>query len=1046
MDSQTQPSGMFANRYTIERELGRGGTATVYLATDSETSKPVALKVLHRELAESVAADRFLREFRLNAALRHPHVTPILDSGQFDRDLYLVMPHMEGGSLRLRLEKERQLSVDAVVEVVRSIGSALQHAHERGLIHRDVKPENILFSGDRAYLSDFGIARGMERSTGDSTTSSGIVRGTPAYMSPEQASGDHHLDGRTDQYSFGCVVYEMLAGLPPFHGPTQESTIALRFRHAPRAINVYRPSVPRGLERVIEKAMSLAPADRYANMGEFVKAFEAAVAEPPGSVGPERSTSHADRRRALLKFAVGVVVLAAVSAYGVTRFWLGRTGLPTDSTQIVVFPAETGAIVANGGSPQELFHTALRRWQGLHVVAIDRTLDAFARRRAGRLTLDDMNAIATSLGARRFIVVKSVQTPTGPALFAEYRDVQDGSLYSAQMELPVEPSHIATTYATLADSMVLRGQSDGGPSGGLGPRHLFATQAFIRAADARQEWSLARADSEIELALSLDARFSRAYLWQAQQGSWRGFPAQRWIVSAERALRDTAALTSQERSMAYALAYLGHGQYPEACATYRSLVRADSMNFVGWYGLGECNRNDHIVVADRRSPSGVRFRASLQEAITSYRRSFQLIPSTYRGFQQDGYGRLRRLLFIDGNAWSPGSFLGDPSRTFWGIGAVAGDSIVFVPWPRGDVTSQRVSNTSPPAVVMRLRTIFDTVVTRWANTFPRSAGTKEALAISMELRGDPTALDTMQAAERLATDPAERLRLAVSRLSMWFKLSASGSGAGLSRVATSADSLLANTPPRTPQIAGLLAPIAAMTGRCALTERLLRQSAPSLASEDAQLPRDVLADIVGLEGVVYAGCRPKDVWRRLDDISGRLPSAVSDLSQQRDYMQLNVIVRSIVPPDSAWVERLANAGRTLVAERQLAERKPDSARIQLTSVARARRGALPGQVTADAVVAEAEVWLVMSDTAHAIASLESALGTARQATSLITDDPRYNTGRLGFLIQAYALHALLLAGRNPARALRSATVAATMWRNADEGLRPQTARLGQIIR
>lgn len=185
------------------------------------------------------------------------------------------MPHMEGGSLRLRLEKERQLLIDAVLEIVRAIGSALQHAHELGFIHRDVKPENVLFSGGHAYLSNFGIARGIERAAIDSTTTLGMIRGTPAYMSPAQAAGDHNLDARTDQYSFGCVVYEMLAGLPPFLGPTPESTIALRFRNAPREIGVYRPNVPRGLELAVARAMSLVPAHRYPDMSAFVAALTA---------------------------------------------------------------------------------------------------------------------------------------------------------------------------------------------------------------------------------------------------------------------------------------------------------------------------------------------------------------------------------------------------------------------------------------------------------------------------------------------------------------------------------------------------------------------------------------------------------------------------------------------------------------------------------------------------------------------------------------------------------------------------------------------------
>jgi serine/threonine-protein kinase len=320
MPSQTPPFGTFANRYTIEREIGRGGTATVYLAQDTTTSTPVALKVLRRELVESVAADRFLREFRMNAGLRHPHITPILNSGQIGADLFLVMPLMESGSLRTRLEKDRQLSAESIVDIVRAIGSALQHAHERGFIHRDVKPENILFSGDEAFLSDFGIARAVERVTGDSTTSSGIVRGTPAYMSPEQASGEHQLDGRSDQFSFACVAYEMLAGVPAFQGPTQESTIALRFRHPPRSISVYRPDVPAGLERALEKAMSLVPSDRYADMGAFVAAFAAGETQTGASdigVAPP----HVKSRRRPIALIVAISAAAVLALYAATR-WL----------------------------------------------------------------------------------------------------------------------------------------------------------------------------------------------------------------------------------------------------------------------------------------------------------------------------------------------------------------------------------------------------------------------------------------------------------------------------------------------------------------------------------------------------------------------------------------------------------------------------------------------------------------------------------------------------------------------------------------------------
>jgi hypothetical protein len=1051
MASQTPPSGTFAGRYTIERELGRGGTATVYLARDETTSTSVALKILRRELVESVAADRFLREFRMNAALRHPHIAPILDSGQFGADLYLVMPHMESGSLRTLLDKERQLSVEAVVEIVRGIGSALQHAHERGLIHRDVKPENILFSGEQAYLSDFGIARAVERVTGDSTTSSGIIRGTPAYMSPEQASGEHQFDGRSDQFSFACVVYEMLAGLPAFHGPTQESTIAMRFRVPPREISVYRPGISQAIERVIQKAMSLAPADRYANMGEFVKAFDAAVATPQTG---DASAPRAGWRRIPLAIATAVAI-AILAAYGATRVWLGGGRVPTDSTQVVVFPLESPGAATGGSAPYELFHTALRRWQDLHVVAINRALDALARRPAGRLTLEDMNSIAVSLGARRFVLVSPSRTPTSNAIFAEYRDVVDGSLHSAQLDLPTDPSRVAAVYAALADSMVLRGASDGGPPGRVGPRHLFATQAFIRAANARTEWNLARADSELTLAVSLDSSFSRGYMWLAQQKSWEGAPAQRWVAFAQKALTDAAALTSTERLTAGALVLLGRGQHPEACSAYKALIHTDSMSFAGWYGLAECNHEDHVVVRDARSPSRWRFRASLQQAVTSYVRAFQLIPVSYRGFEKSGFKRLADLLFVAGNHWTDGNSLDEPPREFWGIPAVTGDSITLVPWPKAEATGQRVSSAAPPRAVARLRQVFETIVTTWASTFPRSADVKEALAVSLEIRGEPAAIDTMEAAERLVTDRIERVRLAASRIAVQLKFgAAAGDEAALARVRKSADSLLttdslltAAEPRTTPEIAARLAPIAAMTGRCALTGKLLRQAAPVSTSEGAT--HDVAADISDLEGYVSAGCHPADTHRRLDDIASRLSprQPTEDSRWETEYMQLNRLVQSIVPPDSEWTIRLAKQGsRVLVAERDVVEGHFSSARNRLQEVFRARqRAALPGQVTADAVVPEARIWLMMGDTSAALSSLESALSTARQAAPL-SGDPRYNTARLGFLIQAYALRALLLPARDSVTARQSASVAAAMWLKADPALQPTVTHLRELSR
>ncbi|HEU5218330.1 MAG TPA: serine/threonine-protein kinase, partial [Gemmatimonadales bacterium] len=207
-----------ADRYTIERELGRGGMATVYLARDLKHNRPVAIKVLRPELAAVLGRDRFLREIAITAGLQHPHILALLDSGEAEGSLYYVMPFVAGESLRDRLERERQLPLDDALRITREVADALDYAHRQGLIHRDIKPENILLSDRHAMVADFGIARAVEQAGGDKLTETGLAVGTPDYMSPEQAAGSADLDGRTDQYSLGCVLYEMLAGHPPFLG------------------------------------------------------------------------------------------------------------------------------------------------------------------------------------------------------------------------------------------------------------------------------------------------------------------------------------------------------------------------------------------------------------------------------------------------------------------------------------------------------------------------------------------------------------------------------------------------------------------------------------------------------------------------------------------------------------------------------------------------------------------------------------------------------------------------------------------------------------
>jgi eukaryotic-like serine/threonine-protein kinase len=299
-----------ADRYTIVRELGRGGMATVYLAQDIRNSRQVAVKVLGPELANAIGTERFVREIEIAARLVHPHIVPLFESGEADGLLYYVMPLIEGESLRSRLAREGALPVEDVVRIAAEVGAALNFAHQHGFVHRDIKPENILLQAGSAFLADFGIALAVQGADHERLTNTGLSLGTPAYMSPEQASGDRRVDERSDIYSLGSVVYEMLAGDPPFEGSVR-AVVARIMTEKPVRLGAIRPTVPEAMSEVVGRAMAKMPADRYRSADEFIRALDRAQAQPgrsrwPGVRLPGRWWAY------LLGAGVAAALLAAV--------------------------------------------------------------------------------------------------------------------------------------------------------------------------------------------------------------------------------------------------------------------------------------------------------------------------------------------------------------------------------------------------------------------------------------------------------------------------------------------------------------------------------------------------------------------------------------------------------------------------------------------------------------------------------------------------------------------------------------------------------------
>jgi len=329
MDLRDQLQDTLGTAYILERELGAGGMATVYLAEDVRHRRKVALKVLHPELSAVLGPERFLKEIELTANLQHPHILPLFDSGQMNGRLFYVMPFIEGETLRRRLQRERQLPIAEALRIAREAADALQYAHERGVVHRDIKPENILLSGGHALVADFGIALAVQTAGGTRMTQTGLSLGTPQYMAPEQAMGEKSVDARADIYALGAVTYEMLAGEPPFTGPTVQAIVAKVITEKPAPLVRQRDSVPAHVDAAIAQSLAKLPADRPSSAREFADALQnptAAVGSGRGASRPARAALVGGGALALLGIAAGV--------------WAWRTTRPAETRRLVALTLE----------------------------------------------------------------------------------------------------------------------------------------------------------------------------------------------------------------------------------------------------------------------------------------------------------------------------------------------------------------------------------------------------------------------------------------------------------------------------------------------------------------------------------------------------------------------------------------------------------------------------------------------------------------------------------------------------------------------------------
>jgi serine/threonine-protein kinase len=564
-DDRARVSSALADRYGVLRQLGAGGMATVYLAEDRKHRRQVAVKVLRPELAAALGHERFLREIEIAAGLSHPHILPLYDSGEADGVLYYVMPYVEGESLRDRIDREKQLPLDEALLLAREVADALSYAHTRGDIHRDIKPENILLQSGHAVVADFGIARAISAAGGGRLTETGLAVGTTAYMSHEQVAGETDLDGRSDLYALGCVLYEMLAGQPPFTGPTLESVVHQHLAAEPRPITQLRPVVPAAVAGVVQRALAKNPADRFNPVAQFADALRpslATTAATGSGVGAPRST----RRLPWLAGAALAVVAALVG------FWSLRNGegVPSGSDaapSVAVLPfadLSGGANEYLGDGMAETLISALSGVEGLRVAA--RT-SAFSFK--GRH--EDVRAIGQALGVTTVLEGSVQRAGERLRITAQLVNARDGfQLWSASFDRDVSDVFAVQDEVARAVVAALEVELVSGADAEvveLGTRNVAAYNAYL---EGRFFWNR-RTTRDIE---SSAVYFHDAI---AADSGWAE-------NAARRALRLDEDLSEAHTALAAILEM--RGRLDEAATSFRRAIEFDPRYPTArqWYG------------------------------------------------------------------------------------------------------------------------------------------------------------------------------------------------------------------------------------------------------------------------------------------------------------------------------------------------------------------------------------------------------------------------------------------------------------------------------
>jgi tetratricopeptide (TPR) repeat protein/tRNA A-37 threonylcarbamoyl transferase component Bud32 len=676
--------------YRLERELGRGGMGVVFLATDTTLDRRVAIKAVHPELAAHQSIGRrFLAEARTIARLRHPNVVAVHAAGNVDGLLYYVMDEVEGESLRQRLTRERRLGPAVVSRIVGDVAAALEAAGRAGVVHRDVKPENVLLDGasGRALLADFGIARAMAAESGTSSTGQGIAVGTPAYMSPEQAAGEE-IDGRSDLYALGVVAYEMLAGAPPFQGPNRV-VVSKHIAERPVPIERIRPETPRPLAAAIMRALEKQPGDRWQTGEEFRQALAEERPAPP---------SHRARRRVLLAGAA-VAIAAMVVTAGLVRRAPGPPAGVNPRHSILVLPfdnqREDRSVDWLRDGSVSMLGLNLSQWNDLTVVDHERLHDLLAQHRlrpGDDVGLDMARRLAREAGVWTVVLGDFAQAGDSLHLTARVYDVASGKRVDVARVDDRTGADVRPLFDDLAAKLL---DLSGAPNEvriGLArstTASLEAYRAYLTGVEQLNRWDLAGAERELQRAIRIDTTFGLAYYKLALTRGWLvGTGDSTADAAIVRATAYSANLPAHDRTVINAYrAFLG-GEYAAARSAYQQLLSRDRSDADAWYGLGEAWFHD---------TTGTNEAPHWTQAIRAFKRTLALDPDYALA-----YDHVQAML---GTAATPHPY----------YALVAADSFALAEGPDGRAL---VDSAATSAAVLRARAEALATARSWVSSQP----------------------------------------------------------------------------------------------------------------------------------------------------------------------------------------------------------------------------------------------------------------------------------------------------------------------------------------